>query len=128
MQLCSKNRSITGKTVNILLLTLFLGYYSSITFFTHSHIVNGVTIVHSHPYKSTGSSDQSGNAHSDKELLVIQFLSEYFTTAAVILFSAMIFRSLLYKILVHSAESGFLNISYLSYTLRAPPALLRYRK
>ena len=28
---------------------LFISYMAGITLFTHSHVVNGVTIVHSHP-------------------------------------------------------------------------------
>ena len=30
---------------------LFISYMAGITLFTHSHVVNGVTIVHSHPFK-----------------------------------------------------------------------------
>ena len=30
---------------------LFVSYLVSITFFAHIHVVNGVTIVHSHPFK-----------------------------------------------------------------------------
>lgn len=31
---------------------LFIFYFGGITLFTHTHVVNGVIIVHSHPYKS----------------------------------------------------------------------------
>ena len=30
---------------------LFISYMAGITLFTHSHVVNWVTIVHSHPFK-----------------------------------------------------------------------------
>lgn len=30
---------------------LFIAYLGGITLFTHSHVVNGVIIVHSHPFK-----------------------------------------------------------------------------
>ena len=30
---------------------LFISYMAGITLFTHSHVVNGVTIVHSHPFE-----------------------------------------------------------------------------
>jgi hypothetical protein len=33
---------------------LFISYMAGITLFTHSHVVNGVTIVHSHPFKKGG--------------------------------------------------------------------------
>ncbi|MDD2437391.1 MAG: hypothetical protein PHG27_10735 [Massilibacteroides sp.] len=38
------------KILKYSLLVLFIGYYGSITLFTHTHIVNGVVITHSHPY------------------------------------------------------------------------------
>ena len=34
--------------IRIFFLVLFWGYFADITFFTHSHIIHGVTIVHSH--------------------------------------------------------------------------------
>lgn len=34
----------------MLLLTLFVVFKTSVTMFTHIHIVDGVIIVHSHPY------------------------------------------------------------------------------
>lgn len=41
--------------IRIFLLALFVSYYADITFFTHSHTINGVTVVHSH--FSYGTSD-----------------------------------------------------------------------
>ena len=32
---------------------LFIAYLGGITLFTHSHVVNGVIIVHSHPFKAS---------------------------------------------------------------------------
>jgi len=60
----------------IFFLILFLGYYGSITLFTHYHIVNGVTIVHSHPYKNGSGSSQSGHQHNSNGLMLIQLISE----------------------------------------------------
>ena len=53
------------------LLLIFLCYYSSIRFFSHVHIVNGNSIVHSH---LGGSSDHN---HSDSEYTVIDILSQF---------------------------------------------------
>lgn len=64
------------KSIKILLPTVFILYFICITFFTHSHVVNGVTIVHSHPYKS----DQNGNPmheHTGSEIQLIQFLTSF---------------------------------------------------
>ena len=53
------------------LLLVFLCYYSSIRFFSHVHIVNGNSIVHSH---FGGSSDHN---HTDSEYTVIDILSQF---------------------------------------------------
>jgi len=71
MHFGSKHTNWIGNSYRCLLLFLFLGYYSSITFFTHSHIINGVTIVHSHPFNSDKKGDTSTSPHKGKELVVI---------------------------------------------------------
>ncbi len=47
-------------TAKVLLL-LYLGYFSCVSYFVHSHIYNGVVYVHSHPYNKF-----SKNADDDK--------------------------------------------------------------
>lgn len=72
------------EVLKIVLPALFITYASCITFFTHTHIVNGVTIVHSHPY----SSDDSGkpnHEHSGLEIQLIQTLSTFFVAGPIIL-------------------------------------------
>lgn len=70
--------------LRILLLMLFVSYTCSITFFAHTHIVNGVTIVHSHPYKknSNGTPDHE---HTGTEIQLIKTLSAYSTTLLIVL-------------------------------------------
>lgn len=34
-----------------LLLLLYVGYFSCVSLFTHTHIYNGTVYIHSHPYK-----------------------------------------------------------------------------
>ncbi|WP_108823185.1 hypothetical protein [Dysgonomonas sp. Marseille-P4361] len=38
-------------TAKILLL-LYVGYFSCVSLFTHTHIYNGIVYIHSHPYKN----------------------------------------------------------------------------
>jgi len=122
MHFGSKHTIGIGKSISILLLILFLGYYSSITFFTHSHIINGVTIVHSHPFNSDKGGDSSNSPHSSKELVIIQLLSEYFTTFFVFSFAILLFRAILYKIPVLSTKEGYAEPGgYCTSPLRAPP-------
>ncbi len=126
MNFYSKNTFRTGKTIGILLLMLFLGYYGSITFFTHVHIVDGVAIVHSHPYKSLNGNNRTDNKHTNKELQVIQFLSDFFTTWDTILFSALILRLLLCSIPTKVTEEGYFDShGFCTYSLRAPPLFIR---
>ncbi len=111
-----------SKTFRYLLLFLFIGYYGSITLFFHSHIINGVTIVHSHPFNSDNGKDSTNLPHSEKQLLLIQLLSVFFTTAVSITFGALIFRFLLCEIQVEPTTGGYsLLSSYCTYSLRAPP-------
>lgn len=58
------------------LLAIFLSYYASITFFMHAHIINGVTVVHSHPYK-TNSDGIPDHEHKASEIQLISHLSQF---------------------------------------------------
>ncbi|MBB4034601.1 hypothetical protein GGR21_000488 [Dysgonomonas hofstadii] len=49
-------------TARILLL-LYIGYFSCISYFVHTHVYNGVVYVHSHPYNKWAK-----NANEDKQL------------------------------------------------------------
>lgn len=55
------------------LLALFISYYGDITFFTHYHVVNGVTIVHSHYFHSDPHEGhrEAGHTHTSAEFTVI---------------------------------------------------------
>ena len=52
---------------------LFISYMAGITLFTHSHVVNGVTIVHSHPFKKGGE-----HSHTTVEFQLIHILDHTF--------------------------------------------------
>lgn len=60
-------------TIRLLLLVLFIGYYGNITFFSHGHIINGVTIVHSHYFHNDHGepSDKPQHNHNSNELTLI---------------------------------------------------------
>lgn len=73
----------TKGILKVALPVIFISYFCSITFFTHSHVVNGVTIVHSHPYTT----DENGNpnhGHTSTEVQLIHALSVFFVTTAII--------------------------------------------
>ena len=56
----------------LLLLFLFTAYWCGISFFTHSHVENGVKIVHSHPFKSA-------HHHTEEQFETIFFASFWCT-------------------------------------------------
>ena len=81
----------TRKIIGLSLVALFAGYYGGTTLFYHAHEIDGVKIVHSHPY--TG--DAQHHAHSAASCRTIQLLSGLtFLTSALSRFSRRVFRQL----------------------------------
>lgn len=104
------------------LLILFLGYYGCITLFTHTHIVNGVTIVHSHPFSSGTQKNPIKHGHTSNNFTLIQFLSHFFATALFLLFSIKVYKAVLEKDAFHKNDENYSSLAFLySNGLRAPP-------
>ncbi len=82
-----------NKTVRIVLLAIFTFFYISVTFFPHSHIVNGVTIVHSHPYKKLPDKTPLSHSHSNSEFLLIELLSSILLIAGIALSGILVFKN-----------------------------------
>lgn len=53
---------------------LFIAYLGGITLFTHSHVVNGVIIVHSHPFKGQ-------HGHTEVQLETIFYLASFVSSS-----------------------------------------------
>ena len=53
---------------------LFIAYLGGITLFTHSHVVNGVIIVHSHPFKGQ-------HEHTEVQLETIFYLASFVSSS-----------------------------------------------
>ena len=92
---------------------LFIAYLGGITLFTHSHVVNGVIIVHSHPFKGE-------HSHTEAQVETIFFLSSF---VPAILFAASAFLILLRVLSVPAVE----HVKYVrvrcGISLRAPPVV-----
>jgi len=56
-------------------LILFVGYFFSITLFSHTHYINNVKVVHSHPFSSN-----DNHQHSQQGFQLISSLSHFYTT------------------------------------------------
>lgn len=60
------------KILCALFMTLFIGMFLSNTLFSHSHVVRGIIVAHSHPYNPFS---PEKHHHSDDELNLIAFLA-----------------------------------------------------
>ena len=56
--------------LSVLLLTIFTVYYATIAFYTHAHILNGVTVMHAHPFHGE-------HSHSQGQLLLLNLFSHF---------------------------------------------------
>lgn len=93
-----------------LLVILFCGYLGSITFFPHTHIVDSISIVHSHPYKSLPESDPVDHHHTKNGFILIQYISSFITTIPVLFLGTVISRKIFHKLLLSQDKtliSGF---------------------
>lgn len=63
--------SVLRKYFTPLLLCVFCWYWASISFGTHTHIVNGVTVAHSHPGAT------SEHSHSEAQFAIIDLLTSF---------------------------------------------------
>ncbi|MBR8709590.1 hypothetical protein IX321_002394 [Bacteroides pyogenes] len=96
---------------------LFISYMAGITLFMHSHVVDRVTVVHSHPFKKDG-----GHTHTTVEFQLIHLLNHLLTTdfgltpllTAVVLF-------LLHILFTRPRHRAFRSACQGIVSLRAPP-------
>lgn len=103
------------------LLLLFIGYYGSIALFYHSHIINGDTIVHSHPYR-TDSHGLPLHSHTDKGFITIQLLSCFTVSFIPLYFNFNSIAPIVYEIVLKTKKGLANHTFYYLYSLRAPPS------
>ena len=109
------------KIMRYFLLLLFLGYYGSITLFNHTHIVNGVAIVHSHPYNPFSGKKPINHHHSTNEFIFIHFLSHFVTTFLAFFIALNVVRSLIHIIANRLIGNYKVFNGFYTFLLRAPP-------
>jgi hypothetical protein len=99
-------------------MVIFALYYANICFFYHSHIINGVTIVHSHMHHKAHA--QTGT-HSSSELTLISALSAFQTLQANLGFAALGIFLLLQAAIRPFFEKRIISRTVIYASLRAPP-------
>jgi hypothetical protein len=114
-----------NKLMRYCLLVLFLGYYGGITLFHHQHIIEGVSIVHSHPFKSCSGSSPVEHRHSKSGFALLQFISDFIAVISLIFFGVSIIRKIANNIFLISDENVPVSFPhYCNNLLRAPPIKL----
>jgi hypothetical protein len=112
-------RKITGS----ILLILFLGYFGSITLFSHTHhIDNGEIIVHSHPFKSFPGKEPVRHSHSTNGFIQIHSIEHYNTTfsfSGIASFEPLSFLEFI--LLIKQKQDLPCSASLLVNSLRGPP-------
>ena len=102
---------------------IFILYYGGIISFTHVHVVNGVTIVHSHPYK--GQDAAGGHQHSLHELQLYHQLSVVSQEDdAIQPLGIPPFYPLFVCLLDVEVQADATQADVFSFYLRAPPSLV----
>jgi hypothetical protein len=101
-----------------LLLVVFCSYMISISCFTHSHIVNGQLLTHSHPYKGTSANPE--HSHTTAQFVSIALLSHFVTLSATFV---GLLHILSVKIIIRKISRTFFDkqLQIRPYALRAPP-------
>ena len=97
---------------------LFIAYLGGITLFTHSHVVNGVIIVHSHPFKGQ-------HEHTEVQLETIFYLASFVSSSLPLLpVAATVFLVLLCVLSIPATECIKCVKPRGGICLRAPPSFL----
>ncbi len=113
---------VRKKIMRLFLLVLFLGYYSSITLFTHTHIVSGVAIVHSHLSNPFSSKKTDNQQHSKDGFVLLQLLSHFSSTTPLSDFSIEVAQTeLCCQLIQIEAEQLYNRIQQYANGLRGPP-------
>ena len=104
------------------LLLLFLGYYVSTTLFTHTHIVNGAVIVHSHPYIPFSGEKPANHQHSTNGFVLIHFLSHFAITFVALFILLNAIHSFIHQIIIIRNTGNYKVFNgFYTFLLRAPP-------
>ena len=102
--------------IAISLLLIFMLYWAGISLFTHSHVVNGVVIVHSHPF----STEHTHSAHSLETILFHTGITVLTTDLQS--FRLIVLFVLLAIFLVPACSSASQSFVSKDNLLRGPPA------
>lgn len=105
-------------------LLVFVSFYSNVSFFQHSHIINGVTIVHSHIHSNHHSSSDDGG-HTKAETTLISHLTNIELSDVNIFadeFKVILPSAKPFELISHIDDVEAIHL--ISPSLRAPPSYI----
>ena len=115
-------KHILRKYLKWILPIIFIGYFGIVSLFEHTHIVNGVIIVHSHPFESLP--DGATHHHTANQLQLFYFLSHFSAGEGCVYSLALSFSLvLLFRYSIPFTSSGFISRIRNTVLLRAPPVI-----
>lgn len=113
------------KYMKWLLPILFIGYTFTVSLFEHTHIIDGVIIIHSHPFKSLP--DAASHQHTVAQLQLFHFLTHFSAPEGAVhpltLYLAFGLLGLL-AVPMYIRNAAWQDKS--GFSRRAPPAYLSY--
>ncbi len=112
----NRGRKIVGQ----ILIVIFTLYYVNISCFYHGHVINGITISHSH-FHSQAHAEKG--THTDNELTLISILSSFQTLQATIFFIGLGVIFYLKTIVSSVFKCVITQNPTACISLRAPPFL-----
>lgn len=121
MRLSKKNIGI-----RIFFLALFLSYFADITFFTHTHIINGVTIVHSHYFHGSSAKQKEGAAGHQHSVQALTWIAQANDWNVILYSVPEVPDNILHSYFFYFPHSPFIvSLAVLrSAYLRGPPVLI----
>jgi hypothetical protein len=93
MEMIRKNKNFAGWFFAI----LFALFFWSITLNVHIHVVDGVTVVHSHPYSHGNRDGDANHSHSNNSYLLLHFLSNLISVIVPVVFGLNIILNFVNK-------------------------------
>lgn len=107
--------------LKLLILSLFLAYWSGISMFFHRHEFDGRSFFHSHPYWPVSDHHHSNHQHSGDQLLTIGFLSLFLALSAAVAVQMLIKKPYFTYQFLHLTDEYKQNQLAPAFMLRAPP-------
>ncbi|MDO5523853.1 MAG: hypothetical protein Q4G48_07415 [Bacteroidia bacterium] len=99
---------------------MFASYIGAISFFTHTHIVNSIAYVHSHPFKK---GEKTHHTHTDNQLFLLELSFHTHLTPDVVPEFDLSDKSDVYRDINTVLYEGFHSVkNQVNTLLRAPPA------